>query len=128
MYTLLADISLYNPSLSYTAGERSLSGLLSSCSSGQLALQGQPPPGQGLGQLQGPSVEQGPGQLPGQSQGQSALEGFQRLDSTAQIALLQRLTAAKAEGAEGKWLQASISYSSISAQHVSLLLFTIPTR
>lgn len=89
------------------SGDQGLPGLLSSCNTGLLAFQ-TPFAGQG----QGPSQEQPtglcPGQVPGQSHGQRALEGFQRLDSSAQIAVLQRLTAAKADSADNQWLQARV--------------------
>ena len=91
----------------YFPGEQGLTGPLSSCSTGLLAF---PTPftGQGQGPLQEQPSGLSPGQVPGQSHGQSALEGFQRLDSLAQIAVLQRLTAAKADAADNKWLQARV--------------------
>ena len=88
-------------------GEQGLPGLLSSCSRGLLAFQ-TPFAGQGQGPLQEQLTGLSPGQISGQSHGQSALEGFQRLDSSAQIALLQRLTAAKADAPDSKWLQARL--------------------
>lgn len=86
-------------------GEQGLPGLLSSCSSGLLAFQ-TPFAGQGQGLLQEQLTGLSPGQAAGQSHGQNALEGFQRLDSSAQIALLQRLTAPKADSPDNKWPQA----------------------
>lgn len=88
-------------------GEQGLPGLLSSSSSGLLAFQ-MPFAGQGQGPLPEQRTGLSPGQVPGQSHGQSALEGFQRLDSSAQIAVLQRLTAAKADAPDNKWPQARI--------------------
>ena len=91
------------------ADDRSLSGLLSSCSSGQLTLQGHL-----SGQAHTQLPRQGQGQLPGQSHGQKALEGFQQLDFSAQIALLQRLTAARVDVSDSKLLQASCPQACIS--------------
>lgn len=93
------------------AGQQiSLTGLLPARSSGLLALQS-PFAGQGQGPLRGqpaaPGFGQvaGQGQVPGKSPGPSALEGFQRLDSAGQIALLQRLTAAKPGNPANRWAE-----------------------
>lgn len=108
------------------AGQQRLSGLLSSCTSGLLALH-TPVPGPGQGPLQGqlaspgtghlPGHLAGQGHLPGPSQGPSALEGFQGLDSAAKIALLQRLTAAKAGPADKEWAKV--------LRHLSCSLHTV---
>lgn len=95
-------------------GEQGLPGLLSSRSSGLLPLQ-TPFAGQAQGQGQGPLHDQLTGPPPGpppsgQGHAQNALEGFQCLDSAAQIAVLQRLTAAKADAPDNKWLQAGFHH------------------
>lgn len=46
-----------------------------------------------------------PGALPGGLPGQS-LEAFREMDSSAQLAFLQRLAAVKREATDSKWLQA----------------------
>lgn len=42
---------------------------------------------------------------------EQTLEGFRNLDSSAQLAFLQRLAAAKPETIDNKWLQACQSFS-----------------
>lgn len=89
------------------AGQQSLPGLLPGCSSGLPVFQS-PFAGQGQGPLHGQLAAPSFGQVPGQGQlpGKSpALEGFQRLDSAGQLALLQRLTAGKPGNPDNKWAQ-----------------------
>ncbi|KAL3162881.1 hypothetical protein ABBQ32_009330 [Trebouxia sp. C0010 RCD-2024] len=88
-------------------GQQSLPGLLPGCSSGLPVFQS-PFAGQGQGPLHGQLAAPSFGQVPGQGQlpGKSpALEGFQRLDSAGQLALLQRLTAGKPGNPDNKWAQ-----------------------
>lgn len=91
--------------MNVVSGDQGLPGLPSSCSSELLPLQ-TPFAGQGQGPLHDQLTGPPPAQASGQGHAPNALEGFQRLDPAAQIAVLQRLTAAKADAPDSRWLQA----------------------